>query len=271
MKQTIEEFIKRYGRIELLDGNTYRGSLDLGGTGITSLPNGLVVGGDLDLSGTAITSLPDGLTVAGDLNLEGCTGITSLPDGLTVAGDLNLEGCTGITSLPDGLTVAGDLYLRGTGITNTDHVKRTVPPALFWQGGKYVKADGIFSRVVSHHGNVYRIAKIGRKEEQYLVTDGNGKWAHGDTLAKAREDLKFKISNRDTSKYKGLPLDHEFSEDEAIECYRVVSGACAAGTKHFLLEVLPEEKRQERYTIAQMIELTKGQYGAETFRTFFKG
>ncbi len=229
MKQTIEGFIKRYGRIELLDGNTYRG--------------------DLDLRGTAITSLPDGLTVAGGLDLRG----------------------TGITSLPDGLTVGGFLDLRGTGITNTDHVKRTAPPALFWQDGKYVNADGIFSRVVSHHGNVYRIAKIGRKEEQYLVTDGNGKWAHGDTLAKAREDLKFKISNRDTSKYKGLPLDHEFSEDEAIECYRVVSGACAAGTKHFLLEVLPKEKRQERYTIAQMIELTKGQYGAETFREFFKG
>ena len=195
--------------------------------------------------------------------------ICRLEDG-KYRGNLNLSG-TRITSLPDNLTVGGFLDLSGTGITNTDHVKRTVPTVLFWQNGKYIKADGIFSRVLSHHGNAYRIAQIGRDKEQYIVTDGNGKWAHGDTLAEAKEDLKFKISTRDTSKYNGLPLDHEFGEDEAIECYRVVSGACAAGTKHFLLDVLPKDKRQDRYTIAQMIQLTKGQYGAETFRKFFKG
>ena len=37
------------------------GSLDLRGTGITSLPDGLTVGGDLDLRDTGITTLPDGL------------------------------------------------------------------------------------------------------------------------------------------------------------------------------------------------------------------
>jgi hypothetical protein len=44
------------------------------------LPDGLTVGGSLDLEGTGITSLPDGLTVGGSLYLDG-TGITSLPDG----------------------------------------------------------------------------------------------------------------------------------------------------------------------------------------------
>ncbi len=48
--------------------------------------------GDLDLRGTGITSLPEGLTVGGNLYLRG-TGITSLPEGLTVGGDLYLEGC----------------------------------------------------------------------------------------------------------------------------------------------------------------------------------
>ena len=41
------------------------GSLDLSGTQITALPDGLTVGGSLDLSGTPITALPDGLTVGG--------------------------------------------------------------------------------------------------------------------------------------------------------------------------------------------------------------
>ena len=57
------------------------------------------IDGDLDLGGTGITALPDGLTVGGYLDLEGCTGITALPDGLTVGGDLDLRG-TGITALP---------------------------------------------------------------------------------------------------------------------------------------------------------------------------
>ena len=39
--------------------------MEMRGTGITSLPDGLTVGGSLDLSGTGITSLPDGLNCNG--------------------------------------------------------------------------------------------------------------------------------------------------------------------------------------------------------------
>ncbi|ELM3737118.1 hypothetical protein RYR42_002615, partial [Edwardsiella piscicida] len=45
----------------------------------------ITVGGSLDLEGTGITALPDGLSVGGSLDLEG-TGITALPDGLSVGG-----------------------------------------------------------------------------------------------------------------------------------------------------------------------------------------
>ncbi|WP_447874773.1 hypothetical protein [Serratia fonticola] len=109
-KKSIEHTVNDNGSI------TVGGSLDLRGTGITSLPDNLTVGGYLDLEGTGITSLPDNLTVGGYLDLRG-TGITSLPDNLTVGGSLDLEG-TGITSLPDNLTVGGSLDLRGTGITS---------------------------------------------------------------------------------------------------------------------------------------------------------
>ena len=88
------------------------GDLNLGGTPITSLPDGLTVGGGLYLSDTPITSLPDGLTVGCNLYLSG-TPITSLPDGLTVGGYLDLSG-TPITSLPYGLTVGGNLRLTDT-------------------------------------------------------------------------------------------------------------------------------------------------------------
>jgi len=60
-----------------------KGGLDLSGTDITSLPEGLVVKGDLYLSNAPITSLPEGLVVKGILSL-GTTSIIILPEDLQV-------------------------------------------------------------------------------------------------------------------------------------------------------------------------------------------
>lgn len=62
MKLTLEEAQKR-----MYENN---GNLDLRGTDIAALPEGLSVSGDLDLSKTPITALPEGLTVGGNLNLR---------------------------------------------------------------------------------------------------------------------------------------------------------------------------------------------------------
>jgi hypothetical protein len=93
-------------------GLEVKGTLDLSGTPITSLPDNLSVGGSLYLADTSITSLPDRLSVGGNLDLSG-TKITSLSDNLSVGGNLYLAN-TKITSLPDRLSVGGYLYLRGT-------------------------------------------------------------------------------------------------------------------------------------------------------------
>ena len=73
----IKEFLKENNiSYEIIDGKiNINGYLDLRGTNITSLPNGLTVGGSLYLEGTNITSLPNGLTVGGYLDLRG-TNIT---------------------------------------------------------------------------------------------------------------------------------------------------------------------------------------------------
>ena len=197
-----------------------------------------------------------------------------MPDGLTVGGDLYLRGCTGLTALPDGLTVGGYLSLDGSNVPSSERrkVNNNAPSVFRWEfhGRQYIKADGIFQRVISHHGNVYRVRRIGQTNETYLVTDGAGKWSHGETLEEARRDLLYKIGNRDTSRYKGLTLESVFPLAEAIECYRVITGACAAGTKHFMEGMLPEKERKEAYSVAEMIRLTAGQYGADTFRQFFE-
>ena len=97
----------------LPEGLTVGGSLDLKGTQIQSLPEGLVVGRNLYLQDTPIQSLPKGLKVVGDLDLRG-TQIQFLPEGLTVGGSLKLQN-TQIQSLPEGLSVR-DLYLQGSQI-----------------------------------------------------------------------------------------------------------------------------------------------------------
>ena len=185
-------------------------------------------------------------------------------------GYLDLVG-TQITSLPDNLTVGGDLDLRGTQITDTSMVNRKLKVNMvdkLWSKSKFINVDGIFAEKVNHHGNVWEVKKINGTKSFYIVTDGSGKYAHGDTIQEAKKNLVYKISNRDKSEYESLTLDSVLSFEEAIECYRVITGACSFGTKDFVENYLTDKK--DKYTIKEVIELTKGRYGNEVFKDFFK-
>ena len=228
---------------------------------------------------TGITSLPEGLTVGWYLDLRR-TGITSLPEGLTVGGSLNLAG-TGITSLPEGLTLGGYIYL-GDSETYTHQVGQTLSaqarkkisdaqnrPITWKRDDKaYIKVDGMFTEVDGHHGNVYRVHKLGSDKQLYLVTDGDNHWAHGDTLQEAREDLIYKINDRDTSMYKGMTLDDTLTFEEAIAAYRTITGACSPGTRDYIANRLPKPHK-EKYSIGEIITLTEGEYASQKFRDFF--
>ncbi len=210
-----------------------------------------------------------GLNIEGSLDLRG-TQITALPDNLTVGGSLYLGG-TQITALPDNLTVGGSLYLEGTQITDEDAAKIRNKPIpedfmLTWQGGKYVSVDGVFSEVVSHKGDIYRTRQIGKERVEYLVTDRKDKWAHGSTLEAARADLIYKIGSRDKSVYADLTLDSVLPFEKAIEAYRVITGACSAGTRGFVERL---EAVKDKYSIREICDLTKGQYGNGEFVQFF--
>ena len=168
--------------------------------------------------------------------------------------------------MPDNLTVGGSLDLRNTGITETNHINRKVPDMLTWQNGRYILVDGIFSEVINKRNNVWKVEQIGKSEASYVVTDGEGRYAHGSTIREAREDLIYKISDRDKSDYEGLDIDHEFTFQQAIEAYRVITGACALGTKQFVAE---QENVKDKYTIKEIMDITKNQYGHDVFVEFF--
>ena len=244
-KKQIQDFCKKIGiTSEQFAGETqYSGSLYL--DGLTAIPKGFnpTVGGHLYLNG--LTAIPKGFnpTVGGSLYLNG---LTAIPKGFnpTVGGYLFLNRLTAnFTKLPSDFVFS-------------------------WQNGKYILVDGIFTEVLGKRGNVYRVQKIGSKNITYLVSDGNGKWAHGETFKDAKADLVFKIGNRTTDDYKDLTLASSITFEDAITCYRVITGACSFGAKDFVNSRLKTKKRE--YTIAEVLELTKNEYGNKTFAGFFQ-
>lgn len=177
-----------------------------------------------------------------------------------------------VTSIPEGFnpTVGGGLYLsRCSKYIGAKVEIPYIPARYLWRNKEYIKVDGIFTKIISERGNVMRVQRIARSEVEYLITDGDGRWAHGATLKEAKDSLIYKITSRDTTKYKNWSLDTEITHAEAIEACRTITGACAFGTRHFC-EMILGDRKKDKYTVSEVIELTKGQYGADRFKDFFK-
>ncbi|MBQ7913748.1 MAG: hypothetical protein IJ308_08450 [Clostridia bacterium] len=249
----------------LPDNLTVGGWLDLRGTQITALPNNLTVGGSLDLIGTQITALPDNLTVGGSLDLRD-TQITALPDNLTVGGWLDLSG-TQITALPNNLTVGGSLDLRDKQIK----IKERAKVKGFFEGEERPNAWLYCDDMLVHIKRKKKVGKytyyVGKIPNMNVIYDGEH-YAHCKDIKSGVLDLEFKkAKGRGADQYKNLTLESVLTYDEAVIAYRIITGACQAGTQHFL-NGLKETK--EKYTVAEIIELTKGQYGSATFKNFFE-
>ena len=129
----------------------------------------------------------------------------------------------------------------------------------------YILVDGIYCKVIKNHEGIKKCIKIGSTKEFYVVSS-NGKHSHGETIEEAKKDLVYKISNRDKSIYKNLTKDSILSFEEAVECYRVITGACFFGTKNF---IETHSVSIKDYSIEEIIELTSNQYGGNTFKEFF--
>ena len=201
----------------------------------------------------------------GSLYLRG-TPITALPDGLTVGGNLDLSN-TPITALPDGLTVGGWLDLNGTQITASDvkRVRRLKDGD--YVAGKYIYCDGILTHVAKTRKAGDYTLYIGKIKGRNVVSDGT-LYAHCETLRDGIADIAFKrAAERGASQYKGIDMDVPIPLEEAKTMYRIITGACRAGTEHFAQSL--GNKLQETYTVREMIKVTKGQYNAEKFAKFF--
>ena len=258
---------------------------------LTELPKGLKVKDDLDINGTDITEIPDDCEF-GSLSIKG-TKIKKLRDNLVIYSLYAMD--SSLTELPKNLVVYGGLDIENTNIKHLPNdclatrvycnfelkderyekitcsyykLKDEIVHIIHPSGHEFLHVDGILSEVIEKKGNVYHARNGVNDSITYVVTDGNNHWAHGKTLDKAKQDLRYKMSFRDKSEYEKLTLESELTFDEAVACYRVITGACKLGTNNFLENRLPKPHK-EKYCIKEIIELTENEYGGETFREFF--
>lgn len=136
----------------------------------------------------------------------------------------------------------------------------------------YLFADGIFAKI---HGtskkvddfDVYRITICGESKRSFAVVRRSDLiCSHGKTLKKAFEDLIYKVSDRDSSKYKNWTLDTKITKAEAIASYRVITGACEEGCRNFIESI---GGGKDQYTVAEVIEETAGMWGNDEYVQFF--
>jgi len=119
--------------------------------------------------------------------------------------------------------------------------------------------DGIFTRVISSRSGVKKV-KDDSGAIMYIVSSGEFN-AHGGTIKEAREALLFKTADRDVSAYRNMSMDTVKTPMEWAVVYHVVSGACETGCKMFM----SRQTLKDEYTLAEIIEATKGQYGHNKF------
>jgi hypothetical protein len=202
--------------------------------------------------------------------------LTSVGGYLAVSGSAKLDA-SALTSVGGNLAVSGSAKLdkelkhnkKSWAMDFSTRLKFEIKIKVrndFRKNG-FIFADEILAKIVSEKtiGSNTVYETIMRGKTAYCVQSGE-KFSHGDTVEKAIEDLRYKIADRDQSGFKEWALEKEISIDEAIESYRVITGACELGVREFCESInIPES-----LTVAKVIEITEGRYGHEQYREFFR-
>lgn len=236
------------------------GRLDIRSTNIQKIPKDILVGaGGLYMSHTPIKDLPDDLIIGWNLDVT-YTKIKKLPKNLVVGGYINLDEDVELsTDLKSGWFPLRHGVLCGEDcsyLTHGDYVE-----------GKYLFADGILTHV-SHKKTIgeYTFYK-GKIKGRNVVYDGKH-YAHCKTFREGVEDLLVKSAkDRALDQYKRLSINTVMTVDELKTMYHTITGACRQGIEIFVSNI---KDLKDKYTISEVIEMTRGHYGSEKFKKFFE-
>lgn len=169
----------------------------------------------------------------------------------------------GLTSIPEGFnpTVGGSLYLSGltskyTKLKDGDYIP-----------GQYLYADGILTHIKREKKIGEYTYYVGRIPKHDVIFDGKN-YAHCSSIKEGINELAFKTAqDRGAEQYRDVGMDDSVKREDAIAMYRIITGACKQGTQRFI-DSLDELK--DSYTVREIIEMTKNQYGGDAFRKFFE-
>ena len=259
-----------YGTAKFEALTTVGGNLHV--TGSAKLEALTTIGGYLYVYGSAnleaLTTIGGNLDVSGTANLEAPL-LTTIGGNLDVSGSANLEALT---------TIGGNLYVDGSAKLEAPLVKSNVKSAketckialeVSFSLHGLIRIDSILSWLISEKtiGNVtvFEIKIVGKLNNSYAVKRGEI-YSHGETVEKAIEDLRYKISSRDTSEFKNWKVSIKRTSDECIKAYRVITGACEQGVKDFCKTIDLEKK----YTLKEIFKLTDDKFGHKEFVGFFE-
>ena len=171
---------------------------------------------------------------------------------------------SGLTSIPEGFnpTVGGSLYLSGLTAKYTQLENGIYVPE------KYLYADDTLTHVKRTKKIGEYTLYVGKIPGQNVLFDGVN-YAHCKTVQEGINDLAFKsAADRGAEQYRGMDRNKPMPLAEAATMYRIITGACSQGTQRFIDS--QGDALKETYTVNEIAELTKGQYGGEVFRKFFE-
>jgi hypothetical protein len=157
--------------------------------------------------------------------------------------------------------------------SNTSHAreipKEIEPSFEEWLRRGYVYADGICKKLKSQKKigeiEVFECEDFLQKNISYVVKRNNT-FSHGETIKKAIEDMRYKVSGRDVSEFESWKdnPDQEVTIDDAIAAYRTITGACEFGVKEFVKSIEVPKKLTPRL----ILKITKGHFGNDDFGKF---
>ena len=199
-------------------------NLYLDGTHIAELPEWIEeVYGNFDISNTNITKLSDNLVVYKNFKFS-YTSIKELPKGLFAESlclfDTSLKDYSNLHKVCVSFEVTKEKYeeIKDSLAEHKVSCGGNIAFVMFEpnhngvylfenEKGKYIKAEGIFAKIVEQKGNVYHVQKYGDEKITYIITDDKGKWINVNTLEDVKDDL-FKTSDIGmSSRYKNLPKE----------------------------------------------------------------
>jgi len=215
--------------------------------------------------------------ITGNVNYDASVDYSQVEE---ITGSLDCSGADTRAAFPKLTTVGGSLYCRGADTraafprlkkTNAGNALANSRVTNAFKRRHFLFADGILSKIIttktSNGGvKIHQGVVVGTSKRSYCI-EADGIYSHGETIKEARESMLYKIGDRDKSAYDGWTLDRKITKRQAIESYRVITGACEAGVRGF---VERHGKLNAKYTIQEVIDITKGQYGNREYAEFFR-